>query len=116
MAESKQPQGIRETWEALAQFGERYRAEAAVRARVASGDLSDLDLEIPEGMEFRVMEQSADTYYFPLPPAPNPALSDKMLEAVAGGLTGNCITAHDVLVAGSIVLCTPPPNARSCSG
>ena len=116
MAESKQPQGLREAWKALAQLGERYRADAAVRARVANGDLSDLDLELPAGMELRVVEQSADTFYFPLPPAPNPALSDRMLEAVAGGLTGNCISANDVLAAGSIVLCTPPPNARSCSG
>ena len=116
MAESKHRKGPSEAWEALRQLGERYRADAAVRARIADGDLSDLGLELPARMGIRVVEQSADTYYFPLPPAPNPALSDETLETVAGGFTPNCISANDVFAAGSFVLCTPPPNARSCSG
>lgn len=73
------------SFEALLRFGERYRADAAVRARVAAGDFSDLDLELPEGVEVRVVEQSADAYYFPLPPQPHTVLSDEALEAVAGG-------------------------------
>ena len=53
-------------FEALARFGERYRADAEVRARIARGDVSDLGgLNLPPEMEFRVVEQTADTYYFP---------------------------------------------------
>ena len=72
-------------FETLMQFGERYRADAAVRARVAAGDLSDLDWEVPAGVEVRVVEQSAGTFYFPLPPEPESTLSDGALAHVAGG-------------------------------
>lgn len=34
------------------------------------------------------MEQTADTFYFPLPPAPNQTLSDEALEAASGGWHG----------------------------
>lgn len=78
-------------FEILAQFGERYRADAAVRARVSGGDLSDLDWEVPEGVEVRVVEQSADTFYFPLPPQPESTLSDAALAEVTGGTGGACI-------------------------
>ena len=116
MAGKEHETGHAESWEALQEFGMRYRADAAVRARVGSGDYSDLELELPEGTEVRVLEQTPDTFYFPLPPKPDTALSDEKLQAVAGGATVNCYTRNEVLVAGSVVLCTPPPNARSCSG
>ena len=116
MAGKEHEIGHAESWEALQAFGMRYRADAAVRAQVGSGDYSDLELELPEGTEVRVLEQTPDTFYFPLPPKPNPALSDEKLQAVAGGATANCYTRNEVLVAGSVVLCAPPPNARSCSG
>lgn len=73
---------------ALLDFGWRYHSDAAVRARVARGDTSDLDraaANIPEEAELRIAEQTADTFYFPLPPAPNQALSDAALETAAGG-------------------------------
>ena len=74
-------------FDALARFGERYRADAEVRARIARGDVSDLGgLNLPPEMEFRVVEQTADTYYFPLPPPPGAALSDEALDSVAGGI------------------------------
>ena len=72
---------------ALGRFGERYRADAEVRARIARGDISDLSgLNLPAEMEFRIVEQTADTYYFPLPPSPGAALSDEALDSVAGGI------------------------------
>ena len=74
-------------FEALNRFCARYRADAEVRARIARGDTSDLDLELPEGTEVRVMEQTADTFYFPLPPKPGAAVSDEALNAVSGGAT-----------------------------
>ena len=74
-------------FEALNRFCARYRADAEVRARIARGDTSDLDLELPEGTEVRVMEQTADTFYFPLPPQPAAAVSDEALNAVSGGAT-----------------------------
>ena len=77
--------------EALRRFGASYRADAAVRARVGSGDYSDLDLELPEGCEVRVLEQSPDVHYFLLPPKPDRMLSEEALDAVAGGSSrGGC--------------------------
>ena len=75
-----------QSFEILKEFGERYRADADVRARIARGDTSDLGLNIPAGMEVRVVEQAADTLYFQMPPKPAGALSDEALTAVAGGV------------------------------
>ena len=85
MAERAHQQVQTESWEALQEFGTRYRADAAVRARVAGGDYSDLELQLPRGMELRVMEQTADTFYFPLPPDPNSVLADETLLGMSGG-------------------------------
>ena len=87
------------SFELLRQFGERYRADAAVRVRVGNGDYSDLELELPEGTEVRVLEQTPDTFYFPLPPDPHAPLADKVLERVVGGVGGmwpGAATAADI--------------------
>ena len=72
---------------ALDRFYERYCLDPEARVRLARGDLSDLGL--PEGIEIRIVEQSADTYYFPLPPEPAAAVSDAALAEVSGG---SCIS------------------------
>ena len=72
-------------FEALMRFGERYRADAEVRARIARGDASDLGLTLSPGVEVRVVEQTADTVYFPMPPEPAAPLSDEALGGVSGG-------------------------------
>ena len=76
---------------ALLDFARRYRADADVRARIAHGDTSDLDRAtagIPDEMDIRIVEQTADTFYLPLPPAPSEVLSDEALGAVSGGRAG----------------------------
>ena len=75
-------------YETLRRFGERYRADAALRARIAAGDHSDLDAEPPAGVEVRVVQQTPATHYFLLPPDPNAQVQDRALEGVAGG-SGN---------------------------
>ena len=94
MAERKMTQAGRqeEIFQALAEFVERYREDAAVRARVAGGDASDLDIHLPEGTEVRFVQQSADIFYFPLPPDPAAVLSSEMLQHVVGGVgwSGYC--------------------------
>ena len=75
--------------ETLQRFGERYRADAALRDRIAAGDRADLDVEVREGVEVRVVQQTAETRYFLLPPDPNAQLEDRTLESVAGGSSGN---------------------------
>ena len=76
----------RGNYAALSEFAERYRADAALRGRLAAGDGSEVPLEIPPGMEIRVAEQSPDVYYVAMPADPNAAMSDQMLESVSGGI------------------------------
>ena len=77
---------LTESYKALHQFYQRYCTDEEVRKRVSSGDNSDLSgLNLPPGMELRVMEHTADTYYFPLPPPPGAVLSDESLESISGG-------------------------------
>ena len=45
-------------------------------------------MEVPEGIEVRIVENTADTLHFILPPEPSDALSDEQLVAAAGG--GGC--------------------------
>ena len=80
--------GFLRNYGTLRRFGERYRADAALRARIAAGDRSDLDAELPAGVEVRVVQQTPETHYFLLPPDPNARVQDRSLEGVAGG-SGN---------------------------
>ncbi len=80
-------EAVHQSYETLMEFGERYRADAEVRARIARGDTSDLGMDGPEGVEIRVMQQTADTYYFALPQLPTTALSAEALETISGGIT-----------------------------
>ena len=91
MMENTNEQAHGASLEVLMEFATRYRADAAVRARVENGDYSDLGVRVAEGVEVRVVENTPDTFYFPLPPKPASTLSDKELENVAGGYCVACI-------------------------
>ena len=80
-------EAVYQSYETLMEFGARYRADAEVRARIARGDASDLGPDVPEGLEIRVMQQTADTYYFALPELPTRGLSAEALETISGGIT-----------------------------
>ena len=82
--------GFLRNYGTLKRFGERYRADPALRARIAAGDRSDLDAELPAEVEVRVVQQTPGTHYFLLPPDPNVQVQDRALEGVAGGIgSGN---------------------------
>ncbi len=42
-------------------------------------------IEVPEGIEVRMVENTADTMHFILPPEPSDELTDEQLEGAAGG-------------------------------
>ena len=73
--------------ETMQRFSVRYRADAALRGRIAAGDYSDLEMEIPPGVEIRVTLETPETRYCPMPPDPNTWLKDQALENIAGGAT-----------------------------
>ena len=97
---------VAQNHETMKRFGERYRADAALRERIAGGDYSDLDMEIPPGVEVRMVQETRDTRYCPMPPDPNTQLGDKALENVAGGTT-------PVSTAGSIGTLASLPSCLS---
>ena len=94
--------------EKFAAFGERYRAEAALRARLDSGDtaaaLAELGVPAPPGAETRFVADSEEVRHFVLPPDPNAPLADETLRTVAGGDTlGTAGTASTVMTVPSTV-------------
>ena len=95
MMTEKEFHGYVAGYEALARFGARYRADESLRARIAGGDYSDLELEVPAGAEVRVVHQTPEVYYLPMPEQPNSALGDQELRSVAGGSAciGSVLTA-----------------------
>ena len=88
--------------ETLKRFAERYRADAALRDRIAGGDHSDLSAEVREGVEVRVLEQTPETHYFLMPQDPNAQVQDQALESVVGGSSPPLSTAACVGSVGSI--------------
>ncbi len=54
-------------------------------------------IEVPDGIEVRMVENTAETTHFILPPAPGDELSDEQLGAASGGLmcdTQDCSLCH----------------------
>ena len=71
--------------DSLQRLAARCRADAGLRARLERGDRAELDLPVPDGVALRVVEQTPERYYLPLPPDPNAVLGERQLEGVAGG-------------------------------
>ena len=92
-----------ESYAALQQFGVRYRADEALRARLENGDYRDLSMDVPPGAEVRIVRQTPEVYYMLMPEDPNQVAQDHLLEAVAGGSTNGC--AGSVLTAGTAPSC-----------
>ncbi len=50
----------------------------------------DNGIEIPDAIEVRMVENTADTMHFILPTVPSDELTDEQLERAAGGKPGGC--------------------------
>ena len=113
------PERVREYQSNFAPYrslAEQYRLDESLRARVDAGDvedlLPDLGLDLPPGMEVRIVADSADTHHVVLPPDPNQQLSDEALGAVAGG-GKTASTAGTVGTASTMASSTVPSSASS---
>lgn len=87
----QQHEAFRANHAALRRFARRYRADAALRVRLAAGDHADLHVGVPAGTEVRVVEQAPAVHYFLMPADPNTVVPDRALESVAGGSTGGTL-------------------------
>lgn len=70
-------------------FAERWRADPELRARIEAGGardaLREYGVELPQGAEARVAEDTETELHIVFPPDPNAALSDETLDSVGGG-------------------------------
>ena len=87
MLSDREYAAYREGYDSLRRLAARCRADAGLRGRIEAGDRSELGLEAPPGAELRVVEQTAERYYLPMPPDPNAVVAENRLEGVAGGST-----------------------------
>lgn len=87
----QQHEAFRANHAALRRFARRYRADPALRARLAAGDHADLHVGVPAGTAVRVVEQAPEVHYFLMPADPNTVAPDRALESVAGGSTGGTL-------------------------
>ena len=81
----------RANWARFERLAGRYRDDPALRARLDSGDmageLAELGIALPDGVEARFAANTDDTYHVALPPNPNTTLADEALTQVSGGST-----------------------------
>lgn len=76
--------------DALQSIADDCRDDPALRVRVDADPRSvfaERGLRFPDRAEVRVVRNTAEVFHLPMPPDPNAALSDAMLEGVAGGHT-----------------------------
>jgi hypothetical protein len=78
--------------ESKKRFGEiisKCWGDAAFKARFISDPkkvLAEYDIEVPEGLDVKVLENTNDLMYLTIPPKPDhSALSDDQLDQVSGG-------------------------------
>ena len=67
----------------------RYHDDPELRARIDSGDVAGeiawLGVELPAGVEPRIVANSDEVYHFALPSDPNATLGDETLAQMSGG-------------------------------
>ena len=98
---------IREKYET---FMRRIQNDPELRARMFEAPTSVLEehgIGVPPGVELRVVEDTAEVCYVPIPSSSNVAVPDAAVEAVAGG-SGDYITVTGGLPLSPLPT-TPPP-------
>ena len=79
---------IQKNTELMLRLGERYHTDPAFRRSVASGGraaLAEMGLELPAGVDVKVVANTDERLYLPMPPNPNKDLSDQSLVSAFGG-------------------------------
>ena len=98
-------------------LAERYRADPELRARIDSGDaagaLAELGIDLPEGVDHRIVADTREVRHFALPPDPNTLLRDETLAEVSGGSTlGSAASVGSM----SSFVCSTGPSSLSSAG
>lgn len=113
---------LQHSLDAVKDLAARYERDPDLRARIEAGDIRDslnsLGIEIPPGIEVRIVANTQDTFHVVLPPDPNTDLSEEMLTAVGGGKSAGSVgTAGTVsTAAGSSLLCVGSVGTGGTAG
>ena len=105
MIDQKYQEEFAENYDKLMEFRASYDSDAALRRRIDAGDGSPLleavGLDLPAGVDARVVPAKEDVHYVIMPPDPSFLIRDQELESVAGGSTvgsgGSAATASTFL-------------------
>lgn len=114
MIDQKYQEEFAQNYEELMKFRASYDSDAGLRQRIDSGDGSPLleavGLNLPDGVDARVVPAKEDVHYVIMPPDPSFMIRDQELETVAGGST---VGTGGSAATGSTFLCSCIP---SCVG
>ena len=92
-----------------------YRSDEELRRRIDGGDAAPaveaFGLDMPAGLELRVVADTAEVFHMVLPPDPNAVVADSALSEVAGGSTAS--SAGTVGSAGCFGCSTSPSTLSS---
>ena len=103
--------------EAFQAFANAYDEDLDLRSRADADPkavLAEQGVELPAGVDVRIVVNTDDVFYLVLPPDPNAVLADEMLGQVAGGKTVS--TAGSAGSGGSVgSLCTTASTASTAS-
>ena len=107
-----------ENLERFADMAARYRDDAALRARVDSGDVEDelreLGVKPIPGVEMRIVADSDEVTHFMFPPDPNAGLGDESLRGVAGGV--DTAGTAGTISSASTLACSCAPSTLGSGG
>ena len=107
-----------ENLERFAEMAARYRDDAALRARVDSGDVEDelreLGVKPIPGVEMRIVADSDEVTHFMFPPDPNAGLGDESLRGVAGGV--DTAGTAGTISSASTLACSCAPSTLGSGG
>lgn len=102
------PEGIDLT--RFEELAERCRRDPELRARLESGDAAEeaaaLGVELPPGVETRIVANTDEVFHLPFPSDPDGTLGDETLRHVIGGSTlGTASTVGSVGTVSSTPSC-----------
>ena len=94
-----------------------YRDDPELRDRIDSGDtagvVAELGIELPPGVESRIVADTREARHFALPPDPNTMLDDETLADVSGG---SSLGSASSLGSVSTFVCSTGPSTASSAG
>ena len=109
---------LQHNFEPFRALAERYAADEALRAQIDAGDVSDLvadlGIELPAGVEARIVADGAGLHHVVMPPDPNIVLADETLGAVSGG--GKTASTAGSVGTASSMACSTVPSSASTAG